>query len=43
MDKKYVTDTLDKTYDKVDEADVNTLEAGIGPQLGKVKYTVDEA
>ena len=39
--KKYVTDTLDKTNDKVDEADVDTLEAGIGSTFGQ-NYTVND-
>ena len=41
MEKKYVTDTLDKTNDKVDEADVDTLEAGIGSTFGQ-NYTVND-
>ena len=40
-EKKYVTDTLDKTNDKVDEADVDTLEAGIGSTFGQ-NYTVND-
>ena len=39
--KKYVTDTLDKTNDKVDEADVDTLEAGIGSGFGQ-NYRVND-
>jgi len=39
--KTYVTDTLDKTNDKVDEADVDTLEAGIGSTFGQ-NYTVND-
>ena len=39
--KKYVTDTLDETNDKVDEADVDTLEAGIGSTFGQ-NYTVND-
>ena len=41
VDKKYVTDTLDKTSDNVDEADVDTLEAGIGSTFGQ-NYTVND-
>ena len=40
-DQNYVTDTLDKTNDKVDEADVDTLEAGIGSTFGQ-NYTVND-
>ena len=35
--KKYVTDTFDKTNDMVDEADIDTLEAGISSSFGKKK------
>ena len=41
MEKTYVTETLDKTNDKVDEADVDTLEAGIGSTFGQ-NYTVND-
>ena len=40
-EKKYVNDTLDKTNDKVDEANVDTLEAGIGSTFGQ-NYTVND-
>ena len=40
-EKKYVNDTLDKTNDKVNEADVDTLEAGIGSTFGQ-NYTVND-
>ena len=36
-----MTDILDKTNDKVDEVDVDTLEAGIGSTFGQ-KYTVND-
>ena len=36
-----ICDTLDKTNDKVDEADVDTLEAGIGSTFGQ-NYTVND-
>ena len=39
--KKYVTDTLDKTNDMVDEAYVDTLEAGMGSSFGQ-KYRVND-
>ena len=38
---KYVTDTLDKTNDMVDEAYVDTLEARIGSSFGQ-KYRVND-